>query len=309
MELPMVDVSLLGQDSNEKSIVIKQIQEACQTWGAFHVINHGVSEAVIQAAMEVNRNFFDLPEMMKKEILELGSRDMFSPVKLLTFQRSARGSDLLQRDLVRLYANPFEDFIDFWPTHPADYREKMGRYTKDVRKLGITLFGAIMESLNLGPTHLQENFDKGMHMVIANSYSPPTPESSIKIGVAPHSDHGIITILLQSSPGLEVLDMADGKWKALPCPEGSLQVLVGDHLELLSNGIYKSVFHRATLSTRTTRMSLASFHNFELDEVVEPATELTAEDCPKRYEGCSTRDLIKDIYSGEVGRLIDRLKI
>ena len=72
--------------------------------------------------MEVNRNFFDLPEMMKKEILELGSRDMFSPVKLLTFQRSARGSDLLQRDLVRLYANPFEDFIDFWPTEPADYR-------------------------------------------------------------------------------------------------------------------------------------------------------------------------------------------
>ena len=39
MELPMVDVSILTQDSNEKSIVIKQIQEACQTWGAFQVIS------------------------------------------------------------------------------------------------------------------------------------------------------------------------------------------------------------------------------------------------------------------------------
>lgn len=181
----------------------------------------------------------------------------------------------------------------------------------EMRRLGIQLFGAIMDSLNLGTSaaHLEQSFEKGMHMVMANNYASH-PESSIKIGAPPHSDHSIFTILWQSSPGLQVLDMADATWKAVPNLEGSLQVLVGDHLEVLSNGLYKSVFHCAIPTTSSkTRMSLSSFHSLEFDEIVEPAIELTSEDCPKRYNGSSARDIIKDIYSGEVDRLIDRHKI
>lgn len=86
------------------------------------VINHGISELVIEEASKVNQNFFDMPEIMKKEILEFGSDDAFSPVKLVTFQRRAEGSHLLQRDVLRLFASPFEDFVDLWPGNPADYR-------------------------------------------------------------------------------------------------------------------------------------------------------------------------------------------
>ncbi|KAL3497568.1 hypothetical protein ACH5RR_040300 [Cinchona calisaya] len=263
-----------------------------------------------------------MPEI-EEETLETNSRDeMLSPVKLVRFQRRAQRTDsieVLQRDLLRLYANPLEDFMDFWPKNPSDYREKMGRYTKEVRKLGIHLFGAIMESLNLGgATHLKENFNQGMHMVVANRYSPYQESSNIKIGAPPHSDHSIITILLQSSPGLQVLDMADnnhdhhnnGTWKAIPKLEASLQVFVGDHLEVLSNGIYKSVWHRVIpISTSNARISMASFHNFQIDEIVEPAKELIDNDRPKKFKGSSVRDLLKYASSQKPVRLIDTHRI
>ncbi|XP_027082628.1 2-oxoglutarate-dependent dioxygenase 21, chloroplastic-like [Coffea arabica] len=310
MKVPIIDLSHLSrQDFYEKSLVIKEIHEACQNSGVFHVINHGIPKSVIDEALEVNQKFFDLPGIMKEEILELGSRDPFSPVKLARFQHSALGSDLLQRDVLRLQAYPFEDFVDLWPKHPADYREKMGRYTAEIKKLAIQVFVAIMESLNLDATYLKENFEKGMQLVATNSY-PSKSISDIKIGTPPHTDFGIITILVQTAPGLQVMDSLDGTWKDAPKLEGSLQVFVGDLLEVLSNGMYKSVMHQVIVpSTNKTRMSIASFHSFEFDEIVEPAKKLVDEEGVKRYRGCSSKELLKLIFSRALDRPIDALQI
>ncbi|CAI9095664.1 OLC1v1031659C1 [Oldenlandia corymbosa var. corymbosa] len=311
MKVPLIDLSLLSQDSHSRDIVIKQIQQGCQNSGIFQVIHHGIPKSVIDEALEVNRSFFDMPEAMKKDLLDNGAAgDLFCPVKLINFASGAPGNNqLLQRDLLRLHANPLEEVVEFWPKNPADYKEKMGRYTKKVRKLGSEMFEAIMESLNLSAkNYLKEDFENGFHALVANCYRSNPNSSNIKIGAPAHSDHSIITILLQSSPGLQILDMADGIWKSDPEIEGSLQVFVGDHLEVLSNGIYKSVMHRAIpISTKEDRISIASFHSFGMDMIVEPAQELIDgdEDSPKRYNGCCARDIMTHIASGKTNRLID----
>ncbi|KAH9678715.1 Fe2OG dioxygenase domain-containing protein [Citrus sinensis] len=64
-----------------------------------------------------------------------------------------------------------------------------------------------------------------------------------------------LTIVLQSSEGLEFLGKEDESWRKVP------NVHVGDHLEVLSNGIYKSVVHRATLNHERTRISITSLHS------------------------------------------------
>lgn len=184
----------------------------------------------------------------------------------------------------------------------------MGRYTMETKKLGIQVFGAIMESLNLGATHLKEKFEKGMQIIATNSYSP-RQDSSSEIGASPHTDYSIITILTQSSSGLQVMDNVDGTWKVVPELKGSLQVFVGDHLEVLSNGVYRSVSHRVIVpSTSKTRLSIASFHGFEIDEIVEPELELIRKEGVKRYKGCSARDLLKLVFSGEKDRPIAAIR-
>ena len=90
---------------------------------------------------------------------------------------------------------------------------------------------------------------------MAVNYYPPCPQLDIAFGLPPHSDYSCWTIVLQSSEGLEFLGKEDESWRKVP------NVHVGDHLEVLSNGIYKSVVHRATLNRERTRISITSLHS------------------------------------------------
>lgn len=141
---------------------------------------------------------------------------------------------------------------------------------------------------------------------------PPCPEPEIALGLPPHSDYSCLTILYQSCEGLQIIDFEDGKWKAVPHIHGALQVHVGDHFEVLSNGLYKSVVHRATLNRDITRFSITSLFSFGMDDKVESAKELLDDKHPKKYRGSSFRDFLNflatnDIVEGK--NFIDILKI
>ena len=108
------------------------------------------------------------------------------------------------------------------------------------------------------------------------------------------------------------LDSRDGKWTAVRRIQGALQVNVGDHLGVLSNGLYKSVVHRVTLSSDTIRISIASLHTLGMDEKVETAKELVDEQHPKGYRDSSFKHFLdfcaqNDIADGK--SFIDALRI
>lgn len=303
MHVPVIDLSLLRLDSHTRYLVIEEIREACQTAGIFYVINHGISETVIEEALKVNAEFFDMPLEMKEELV---SGDVLKPVRYSTAEGEAQGNF---RDFLKLYAHPFEDFVESWPKSPPDYREKMGKYTMEVRKLAIEIFGAIMESLNLRATYLEDNIEQGMHIVGINNY-PPSTNSNINVGIPAHSDHSIITILLQTSSGLHIIDKTDHAWKLVPELKGALQVLVGDHLEVLSNGSYRPVFHRVVQeSSSHRRLSIANFQSLGMDDILETANELVDEEHPKKYKGSSLRDYFKNLSSVASKPFLETLKL
>ncbi|XP_050227201.1 flavanone 3-dioxygenase 3-like [Mercurialis annua] len=301
--LPIIDLSLLPHN---KTQIVQEIGKACQKYGFFNIINHGISESVIEAALETNSKFFDLP---LGEKLNLISDDVHSPIRFGSI-KDERGNGRFTRDFLKLYAYPLQDWIGSWPPNPSDYREKMGTYSKEMRRLGIEIFGAIMESLNISQTHHKHEFEQGMHIMAVNRYHP-IPEANVLTGIPPHTDHSIITILLQSSSGLQILDRDDNIWKAvIPQHNGnSLQVLVGDHLQVLSNGACKSVLHRAIPGSEEKRLSVVSLHSFGMDDVVEPAVELVDENHPKCYKGSSLRDFLNHLSSKVSESFIHTLQI
>ncbi|XP_051119643.1 2-oxoglutarate-dependent dioxygenase 21, chloroplastic-like [Andrographis paniculata] len=265
------------------------------------VINHGVESSVIEEALDVNLRFFRMEPEAKEELM---SDDVYKEVRFST----QKGD--FARDFLKLYAYPLDQYIACWPQVPLDYREKMGRYTTEVRKLSMEILGAILESLNIHNPHLEQKFEKGFHILGINYYPPSLGSDSRKSGLPPHTDHSIITVLLQSAPGLEFT--CDGlSWKAIPAPKGSLQVLVGDHLEVISNGIYKSVLHRAIpQSCCDARLSVASLHSEGMDEIVEPCVGLVGDydECRKMYKGSSLRDFLKHLASQDKRAFIQTLK-
>ncbi|KAF5456217.1 hypothetical protein F2P56_025722 [Juglans regia] len=228
------------------------------------------------------------------------SNDVRKPVRYATTLKDGIDKVQFWRDLLKHYANPLEDWIDAWPANPPSYREKMGNYSTEVRKLGLDLMGAITEGLGLGSTYLSDKMDKGMQVMAVNCY-PPCPEPDISLGLPPHSNYSCLTIVLQSSRGLEIMDKDDGEWGAVEQLQGALQVHAGDHLEVLSNGFYKSVVHRASLNPDRTRISIVSLQSLGMDELMKPAKELVDERHPKGYKESSFRDVLDFLSKNDIG--------
>lgn len=190
-------------------------------------------------------------------------------------------------------------------------RKKMGEYAKEAQKLGVSIMGAITEGLGLGPEYISRKMEEGMQVLVVNCY-PPCPEPGLALGLPPHSDYTCLTMVLQSSSGLQTLDSYDGKWRAVPNIPGALQVNVGDHLEVLSNGLYKSMVHRAALRSDVTRISIASLHSLGMDEKVESANELVDEEHPKGYRESSFRDFLNFLSQNDFAggkNFIDTVRI
>lgn len=166
----------------------------------------------------------------------------------------------------------------------------MGKYAEAMHKLSIELMGAIFESLGLMPKYLKDEMEEGMQVMAVNCY-PKCPEPELALGIPPHTDYGCLTILSQNCQGLQVM-YKEGTWVPVPTVDGVLLVHVGDHLEVMSNGRYKSVVHRATGNAEKRRISIASLHSFAMEKKVRPVPELVDDQHPKAYGDISFKDFL-----------------
>ncbi|KAK6925745.1 Isopenicillin N synthase-like, Fe(2+) 2OG dioxygenase domain [Dillenia turbinata] len=299
LDVPIIDLSRLnGDDPSRRAIVINDIRNACRRFGFFQIVNHRIPQEILDAVLS---SAFKLFELSTEEKMKFSSNDVHKPVRYGTTLMLKDGVDRIPfwRSFFKHYSYPLNDWIQMWPTNPPDYRENMGKYVFEVRKLALELMGAITESLGLGKNYMRNKMEDGMHVIAINWY-PSFPQPCQMLGLPEHSDYSCLTILLQSARGLEIFDAEDKIWKIVPEVQGALQVNVGDHLEVLSNGIYKSVNHRATLNAEKPRISIASLHSLGMDEKMKTAKELVNEDHPERYKESSFNDFLNYLSKNDI---------
>ncbi|KAF9591210.1 hypothetical protein IFM89_002865 [Coptis chinensis] len=304
----IIDMARLHRSAHDRSIVVEEISRACQQMGLFQIVNHGISQTVLDEALLAASEFFKLPNEHKAAFM---SNDVNKPVRYGTGLKDGLDKIQFWRVFLKHYAHPQEEWIESWPSNPPKYRENMGRYAVELMRLSNEVIEAITESLGLGQKYLGDKMENGMQVMTVNCY-PPCPQPNLALGLPPHSDYSCITILLQSYPGLQVKPSNDDRWIAVPELKGALQVHVGDHLEVLSNGLYKSVVHRATLSPEKTRLSIASLHSLGMDVNMNTAEELIDVQHPKIYKESSFRDFLKFLSANDIAEgksFIESLKI
>jgi len=80
------------------------------------VVNHGISKSVMKGALEAASEFFELSTEHKEKF---ASADVQQPIR---YDTSSRDGISTARSLLKHYANPLEDWVQFWPINPPTYR-------------------------------------------------------------------------------------------------------------------------------------------------------------------------------------------
>ncbi|KAK8591447.1 hypothetical protein V6N13_031489 [Hibiscus sabdariffa] len=107
--------------------------------------------------------------------------------------------------------------------------------------------------------------------------NPKCPNPELTVGVGRHSDVSTLTILLQDEIGGLFVRQKDGdNWIHVPPIKGSLVINVGDALQIMSNGRYRSVEHRVVANGSNNRISVPIFVNPRPADVIGPLPELIA---------------------------------
>jgi len=154
-----------------------------------------------------------------------------------------------------------------WPSMLPTFRAAVEDYAAHVTRIGNQILHAV--ALCLGaPEHFFEPFyNRSMTRGQLICY-PPTTVADDQFGVAPHSDFGCITLLLQETPGLEA--QVGDRWVPVPPVDDTLVINVGDLLERWSGGRVPSTLHRVVNRNPGERFSIAMFHDPNPTAVVDP---------------------------------------
>ncbi|PUZ52707.1 hypothetical protein GQ55_6G291100 [Panicum hallii var. hallii] len=281
VKLPVVDLARL-RDPSQRAAVLQTLDAACRGYGFFQVVNHGVDGAVIAGMRDVARRFFELPLPERARYM---SPDVRAAVRYGTSFNQAKDAVLCWRDFLKLVCHPLRDVVAAWPREPADLRDVASGYAAASHGLFMELMEAALQALGIAADGgvLGELAAGSSHMMTVNCY-PACPQPELTLGMPAHSDYGLFTFVLQDHvEGLQV--MHGGRWLTVDPIPGSFVVNVGDHLEIYSNGAYKSVLHRVRVNSTRPRISVASFHSLPAERVVGPAPELVDEAAgkPRRY--------------------------
>ena len=105
-------------------------------------------------------------------------------------------------------------------------------YVERIREISGELLRGISVSLGLEASYIHDvlNLESGLQVFVANLY-PPCPQPELALGMPPHSDHGLLNILIENGVGgLQLLH--NEKWVNVRAPPNSFLVNTCDHLEV-----------------------------------------------------------------------------
>ncbi|KAL2931109.1 Protein SRG1 [Bienertia sinuspersici] len=183
------------------------------------------------------------------------------------------------------------------PMLPLPYRDTLESYSLELQNLAMNILDCMSKALNIDNGIMKAVFENEGTQSLRMNYYPQCPQPDKVIGLTPHSDSVAVTILLQfdETEGLQI--MKDKKWVPVKSLPDAFVVNIGDIMEILSNGMYKSILHRAVVDETKARISVAAFHNPALDKEIGPIPDLVTPGTPARFRSTSMIDYMKQLFT------------
>ncbi|KAJ4975522.1 hypothetical protein NE237_000628 [Protea cynaroides] len=296
-EIPVIDLS----KSDAKTLVVK----ACEEIGFFKVINHGVPMELISILESEAVKFFSLPQPRKEEA---GLANPFGYGN----KRIGSNGDIGWIEYLLLRSNPefiserslsiFGESQEMFCSAINDYISALKMMTCEI--LELVAEGLGIEQINVFSKLLTEEESDCLFRI--NHY-PPCPDLQglscpNVIGFGEHTDPQIISVLhSNNSTGLEI-SLRDGTWVSVPPDQSSFFINVGDSLQVMTNGRFKSVKHRVLANGLNSRVSMIYFGGPPLDEKIAPIPSLMEEGEESLYKEFTWSEYKSSVFKA---RLVD----
>ncbi|TKY64522.1 Gibberellin 3-beta-dioxygenase 1 [Spatholobus suberectus] len=273
--VPVIDFN----DPNAPNLV----GHACKTWGVFQVVNHGIPTSLFSDIQRATLALFSLPLHQKLKAAR-------SPDGVSGYGRARISSffpKLMWSECFTILDSPLDLFLQLWPQDYAKYCDIFVEYEAAMEKLAGKLMCLVLASLGISKEDItwagpRGEFNGACAALHLNSY-PSCPDPDRAMGLAPHTDSTLLTILHQNNvSGLQVLKEGDG-WVAVPPLPGGLVINIGDLLHILSNGLYPSVLHRVRVNHTRQRFSVAYLYGPPANVQISPHVKLVGPTRPAIY--------------------------
>lgn len=272
---------------------LAQLREQCRTVGLFYIRNHGVPQHLCDSLLHAGRRFFELPVDVKMQLdyrnspqfrgyMKLGCENTdgltdyreqleLGPEEGVEIEQCGECSASLLHPFYRRLRGPNQ-----WPSAVVlpEFRPLAEEYMMRMRDVSSSLLQAIALSLGLQRDTFDPLFGSTPHFQMKLLRYPMILEGQVdheSFGVGPHTDSGMLTLLLQDNIGGLQARNLNGDWTDVPPHYGTLVVNLGEMLQLATGGYYVATVHRVVnLPSKCSRFSVPFFYNPKLDAEVRP---------------------------------------
>ncbi len=274
----IASVSLSEADRDPDAFAGK-LGRSFEEYGFAIIADHGISDELIQRAEEKSRQFFALPDEVKRKYLVEGGGGQrgYTPFGIET-AKGYTAHDLKEfwhvgRDLPA--GHPFRSHMpdNVWPAEIESFRDTFEELYATFDATGLKILRAIARYLGVDEHYFVDTVRDGNSILRLLHYPPQTEPTGEHSRAGAHEDINTITLLLGAEEaGLELLTK-DGRWIPVSPKPGELVINIGDMLQRLTNGRLRSTSHRVVNPeperASHARFSMPFFLHFRSDFLIE----------------------------------------
>ncbi|THU70676.1 hypothetical protein C4D60_Mb08t27480 [Musa balbisiana] len=288
--IPVVDLSRPGAG--------EAIVRACEDLGFFKLVNHGIPVELMQRLEAEAVKFFSLPQVEKEKS---GPANPFG----YGDKRIGVNGDVgwLEYLLFVVTSDP----LSCTSMTACSFRSALSEYLVAVRKMASDVLRSMAEGLKMEPRDALSKLAMDEHsdgIFRLNHYPPCPPLQGLNrslTGFGEHTDPQIISILRSNdSSGLQI-SLEDGSWVSVPPDQASFFINVGDCLQVLTNGRFRSVRHRVAANGIKPRVSMIYFFGPPPAQRIAPLPQLMGEGKQSKYKEFTWGDYKKATYRSRLG--------
>lgn len=289
---------LSNGDPETRKALIDRVRNACRDTGFFYVRNAFAGNAAFACAIEQMQRFFALPDTDPRKIAVDNRRKEGSYGWMPMFGEPA------YQPGTRAHVESFDCGLggdvdsmktlegrNVWPDLPG-FRGDIGALWNNLTALAHGVLQLLAEAAGLELDFFSSRCKTHELSTLRLLHYPGgRSEDQLRdVGIAAHTDFECISLILQTSAGLELTDV-NGRWVEVPAHTDQVVVLLDDMLERWTNGYFQATGHRVR-RTAAPRYSIVLFVAVNADQIIAPLRQFVGETNPARFAAVTQRQHI-----------------